>query len=102
VDQSRRYDEIEDRRLMRAARNIQYIEGCIRGTFTPMVEVVGLSVRAPTVDKPDFLVVLRGLDGEGAPVVAFHGADDLIGALGGAGERLRNGTLNWRLDQFGR
>lgn len=102
MDANRKYDEVEDRRLMRCARNTQYIEGCIRGTFTPAVEVVGLSIRPPTVDKPDFLVVLRGLDAEGAPVVAFHGADDLVGALGGAGERLRNGTLRWRPDEFGR
>lgn len=65
-------------------------------------ELKGFSIRCPTEDKPDFLVTVRALDAEGAPQVAFHGAAELDDCLVGLLNRLDNGSLNWRPDQFGR
>jgi len=102
MDENRRYQDAEDSRRLRAVNLVLYLEGCFTGAYSPSYEVVGLSVRPPNREKDDFLVVLRGLDAEGAPVVAFHGALSLLDALAGAGERLRNGTLTWRADEFRR
>jgi len=99
-DLNRRYEEAEDVRRLRAARNVLYLEGCFTEVFSPSIELVGISIRPPNREKTDFLIVLRGVDHDGSPVVAFHGATGLLDALAGAGERLRNGTLSWRPDAY--
>lgn len=64
------------------------------------VQVIGFSIRGPQYRDGEYLVVARGLDEEGAPVVAFHSALDIGEVLRGLESRLRNGTLRWRPDEF--
>lgn len=64
------------------------------------VELNGLSLRPPRGDSNEFLVVLRGIDHEGGPMVAFHSSVTAIEALAGAIERMQSGTLKWKPDAY--
>lgn len=64
------------------------------------VDIEGLSLRSPRAEGGEWLCTLRGFDSDGTPVVAFHSALSAIEALAGAGERWRQGTLKWRVDEY--
>lgn len=64
------------------------------------VQVTGLSVRPPRYEGDETLVVLRGEDEAGLPLVAFHSAYMLTDAIAGCWTRHKNGTLKWREDSF--
>lgn len=87
-------------RWQRLGKAVDEIGLAMQQMRTLMVEPNGMSIRAPTVEKPEFFIVLRGIDEEGAPCVAFHSAFSLDEALVGLSARLMNGTLKWREDAF--
>lgn len=72
------------------------------GTWDWSVAVTGFSVRAPQSPGGDFLITIRALDHEGGPVVAWHGSPELGNAIQGLHNRLRNGSLKWRADEWAR
>lgn len=72
----------------------------IEGYRDLSVELVGMSIRGPQFRGGEYLIVLRGLDEEGLPIVAFHSALDMGEVLRGVESRLRNGSLKWRKDEF--
>jgi len=99
-----RYD-MEEQKLMDKAKRrlhwgVRYLERALDGEQVGDVDCVGFSIRPPTRDKNEYLCVMRGLSDDGSPVVAFHSAVGLGEVLTGIGERLRNGTLSWRPDEF--
>jgi hypothetical protein len=67
-----------------------------RGSY----EITGLSLRAPQTEGGEFLVVVRGFDHEGAPVVGFHSALSAGEALAGAARRLADGTIKFKPDAY--
>lgn len=72
----------------------------IEGYRELAVDVVGFSVKGPQQRGDEVLIVVRGFDAEGAPVVAFHSAYTTIDAIRGLAARLNNGTLQWKADKF--
>lgn len=63
------------------------------------VTVRGMAVRLPTEEKPDYLITVRA-DGENAAMVAFSGGLTLAEVLRGTIERMGNGSLKWREDEY--
>jgi hypothetical protein len=61
----------------------------------------GMSIRFPKEQHGEFLITIRSESDQGEPIVAFHGGNSLSDALAGLSERLRNGTLKWKIDQYG-
>jgi hypothetical protein len=80
--------------------SVESLGAAMQGYRNLSVEVTGLSVRGPRVRGDEFLVVVKGLDEAGLPVVAFHSAMELGEALRGVEARISNGTLKWRADEF--
>jgi len=64
------------------------------------MRVTGMSIRGPRVEGDEFLITVRALDAEGAAFVGFHGAYDLQDAIRGVKERVQNGTMKWRVDEW--
>jgi len=64
------------------------------------VEVLGFSVRPPKENSAERLVIVRGVEGQGTPVVAFHSAIGLGEAVAGASGRIANGHIEWKLDSY--
>jgi len=78
------------------------IEAGIEGYRGWQVEVTGFSVRAPLVQHGEYLMVIKGTDEAGGPIVAFHSSTSLADLFTGCANRLVNGSLKWRDDEFRR
>jgi len=48
------------------------------------------------------LLVVLAADGPDGPVVAFHGVDDIQSLWTGLSNRIRNGKMKWRPDEYAR
>lgn len=81
-------------------RAVDEIGLALMGYRSLSVDVVGLSVRSPKVQGGDFLITLRGFGDDGGPLVAFHGSPDLGECFRGMHNRLMNGSLRWRVDEY--
>jgi len=62
--------------------------------------VLKVVIKAPQWYGGEYFAVVTADGDDGAPVVAFHTAESLVGLLTGLGNRLRNGSLKWRADEF--
>ena len=87
-----------DKLARRIGMNLLVLESRLSQFDEEGVAVVSFTVRLPTTEKPDVLIVLRGATDEGA-VVGFHGAATVWEALNGALERVYNRSMKWKEDQ---
>lgn len=62
-------------------------------------DVTSMSVRFPTEESDDFLVTVRMIT-DTDKVVGFHGGASFHEALRGTLNRLANGTMKWRHDDY--
>ena len=90
---------LEDR-WQAAGKAVDYLGLAMRDMRSLAVLPYSFSVKAPTEEKPEFFMVVRGIDGEGRPVVAFHSSLELDTLFRGVEQRLLNGTLKWRDDEY--
>ena len=58
-----------------------------------------VTVKCDPDDEQGVLIVLKGYEGT-SWVVAFHRDTTLSAAISGVGNRLRNGSLKWRADEY--
>lgn len=99
---SRETEAKSDLRDERVGRSVFKLGCYFSGEKVHEYEFVGMSVRFPDQGSDEFLVTLRALDHEGAPVVAFHAAPNLDEVLKGLLARIENGQLKWKADKWGR
>lgn len=81
-------------------RSVQEISAALTGARSLVVGLVSLSIRGPRHEGDEILMVIRGLDQDGQPVVAFHSGYTLGDAIRGVAGRLNNGSLRWREDEY--
>lgn len=86
------------RHLVGTGERVALFEKTLDGLFEAGVEVVGLSVRMPHEENPDYLWVVRAVKDE-AKVVAFHAGETFEESLRGLLARLANKSLKWRKDE---
>lgn len=79
---------------------VGHLSAAMEGYRDLQVDITGLSIRGPRVRGDEFLMVVRGVDHEGLPLVAFHSAMSLGEVLRGGEARIANGTLKWKPDEF--
>lgn len=91
-----------DRYYAGVGMNITRLSNKIKNGYVMDYDLRGLSIRFPSPEGGEFLIVLRAFDPDGTPVVAFHSALELQEALGGLETRLDNGSLRWRPDEYAR
>lgn len=99
-----RFDEKDDRRReasdKKLGKTLQLWDHVFGSIFRGECEVQGLSLKRSTTSD-EFLVVIRGLSEEdGTPMVAFHAAVTVADALAGAAQRVADGTVKWRVDEY--
>ena len=63
------------------------------------LRVTRVSLKGEWFDGGSILVVLTA-EGPDGPMVAFHNADDLDGLWKGLRNRIRNGNLKWKVDEY--
>lgn len=89
-------------RQQRAGLALQQLDALAQGWRSVEYELLGLSIKCPRSEGDDYLVTVRALDAAGQPVVAFHGAYNLLELLIGVSNRISNGGLRWKVDEWGR
>lgn len=81
-------------------QDISRLEHIDSSSWRGEIEFRGLTLRPPQVQSGEWLCVMKGFDHEGGAVVAFHSARTGAEALAGAINRMANGKLTWKEDQF--
>lgn len=84
----------------RALAALANLDRTARSGWSGEYELTGLKVKLGYIDHTDTMVIVTALDGQGAPVVAFHSANLPSEAIMGAVNRFLNGGLKWRDDEY--
>jgi len=95
-----KHDLTEEKRNLKTGSFVERLGRGFENPGTFGVELTGMSLRAPNGERGEYLAVVRALDDAGAPIVAFHSAMFLADLLVGLTERLNNGSMRWRDDEF--
>lgn len=93
-------DRAHKRYIEELARGVLNIDRYVEEIQEARPTLVGVKVRCDVTDEMGVLVILTGYEGSKA-MVAFHRDITVSAALQGVGNRLRNGSLKWRVDQYG-
>lgn len=97
---SRQNNTLDAKSLEAVGLAVAAVDAAMQGYRSLSVDIVGLNIRSPRTVGDEVLLVVKGVDAEGTPCVAFHSAFSLGEALRGLEGRLRNGTLKWRVDAY--
>lgn len=98
--QDEKMDRRDDATHKALGRALSLWNHVMSGQFRGTCEVLGLSIKRSTTSD-EYLVVVRGLaDDDGTPMVGFHAAVTPAEALAGAAQRIADGTLKWRVDEY--
>ncbi len=87
------------RQMVRQAEALASFEDLVQRLDEAGTFVQGLSIRFPQDDSPEYLAVVR-VNGASGRQVGFHSAPTLLETLVGLTNRLRNGKLKFREDEY--
>lgn len=85
---------------MKLARPIFTVQNQFEQAEDPEIRLVSIRLKAPDFPQGSWLAVVKGAT-ETANLVAFHKADDLVDTIKGVFNRLANGSLTWKEDNYG-
>jgi hypothetical protein len=88
------------RTLIRQAETIAMMEFCTRDWEDADTYMGNMTIKFPTYERSEYMIVAR-CQKEGQALVCFHNAPTFLEVVSGFCERLRNGTLKWKEDQYG-
>lgn len=87
------------RQMVRQAETLHDFERVAEHMFEEEVYLLGLSVRCPRDDAPEYLIVVR-VDGPAGKQVGFHSAPTFMEAVVGVVNRLQNRSLKFKEDTY--
>jgi hypothetical protein len=87
------------RGLVRNAEAVLLFERVADRMFEEDTEITGISIRMPTLDKGEYLMIVRAREGN-RQIVAFHSAPTLFELVAGTVQRLQNKSLKWKDDEY--
>lgn len=90
-----------ERELFRVAQVWHRVDMLLDRLFENDIVVRRLSVVVPTPDRDGFTAIVTATV-SGEPCVAFHGGTTFVEAMTGLLNRLENGSVKWKIDQYGR
>lgn len=85
--------------LVKNAQYFQRFEKLTAQLFDNDCELVSLTIKLPTEEDGEYLVVVRSFV-NGKKMVGFHGANTFMEALRGLITRLENHSIKWRKDKY--
>lgn len=89
-----------DEHMRETGLAVAQVSRALLGDRQLSVDLVGINIKRPSAVGGEILAVVKGLDAEGTPCVAFHSAFTLEELVRGLESRLANGSLKWRVDEF--
>jgi hypothetical protein len=95
-----RAQQVFDQQIQRLGLALGLLDHICSAGWTGEVELLNIKVRLGSPGGEETLVIVTGTWGDGTPVVAFHAAQSPSDAVAGCLNRIRNGTMKWREDQY--
>ncbi len=96
--------QAEDReiasQIRRYGRALETLDRMSFHGYTGQVEILAVRVKLGILDRDESLCIVTGTDEEGLPVVGFTSALSPGEALTGALNRIENGQMKWREDEY--
>lgn len=68
--------------------------------WTGQVEVVDVRIKETPDGQDPYLIMVKGYDAEGTPVIAFHSGGTVLEGLASCARRLKAGQMKWRPDEY--
>lgn len=84
---------------IQAGQSIAWLDLSVEANSESSVQLLGVSVRIAEHPGGEHLFVLKGRY-QGERVVSFHQDSSLLSGITGVGNRIRNGSLKWRPDEY--
>lgn len=88
------------RQMVRGYSQLMRFERSMERYGADGTDIMGMTVRTPTYERPEYLVILKA-SREGERFVAFASADTFAEAIRTAAAQLENGTVKWKEDRYG-
>ncbi len=85
--------------MLRQGERLLAFESVADRQFDKGITIKSLKARCPQGETGGYLLVVTAV-GEGGPVVAFQDGDSLAEVIVGFINRLENGSVKWKEDQF--
>lgn len=89
-----------DRELQKVGLRVLEIDRFVVRSVPDKFVVRAIKFRAGKVPGAEWMVIITAYSPDG-PVVAFHSGDGFREALVGLAARLKNGSLKWKVDEYG-
>ena len=86
-----------DKQLVRGVKYLDRVMAEGRGAD---VEVTAWRIRAPRDENDDYMVVVTAIGVDGEALVGFHSGVSLAETIAGMCNRVRNGSMRWRPDEY--
>jgi hypothetical protein len=86
--------------LLHSIKDILLWDRVMSDRWSGEIEVHDVRVKVREDGQDPYLVVVKGCDGEGTPVICFHSGGSVTGALASAARRLRAGNMKWKVDEW--
>lgn len=88
-----------ERIYISAGQSVAWLDLMTEADPETSVQLMGVSVRMAEHPGGEHMFVVKGRY-KGERVVAFHGDPSILAGLTGLGNRIRNGSLKWRPDEY--
>lgn len=98
--EERKAEAAETARNERVATALSLLDRMCSTRWGGEYELQTIKLRLGTTDEIETLCIVEGLGPDGSPVVAFNGAQTPSEALIGALNRIKNGQMKWRADEY--
>lgn len=92
--------EARQRYLSEAGSCLDAVGMALLGFRNLSVDITGFSVRGPRDADEGILIVVRGTNGEGKPVVSFLSGNDLPSLFVSFAAFIRQGSFTWKEDTY--
>lgn len=89
-----------DREVQKTGSRVYDIDGWVDRSVKDRVVVRAIKFRAGKVPGAEWMVIITAYSPDG-PVVAFHAGDGFKDTLVGLAARLKNGSMKWKVDEYG-
>lgn len=84
----------------RMVRGLMVLDRMCSGAYDGEVDVQTIKLKLGVADHVETMAIVTALGSDGTPLVGFHTAMEPSEALVGALNRVENGAMRWRIDEY--
>lgn len=90
---------LHQRMLMASGRKLQQLEHSLENVMDEGVRINRITFKCGGDVRGSWLAIVTAVTAEG-PIVTFHSAEGIVSTIEGLSNKLRNGSLKWKEDEY--